>query len=104
MGGVECDDLDELYEKVHEAIREDPAHEKKESSEDKPTRDGNEVKSNGKTWTRMVRLTFQERKERVAARIAKAQEKMMAGEDQANAVSHTVSRYFFGLPGTLSFD
>merc|ERR1711966_34975 len=33
--------------------------------------DGHNVKSNGKTWTRMVRLTFQERKERVAARIAK---------------------------------
>merc|ERR1712094_55835 len=73
--GVECDDLDELYEKVHEAIREDPVHEKKERTEDKPTRDGNEVKSNGKTWTRMVRLTFQERKERVAARIAKHAEK-----------------------------
>jgi len=76
--GVECDDLDELYEKVHEAIREDPVHEKKERTEDKPTRDGNEVKSNGKTWTRMVRLTFQERKERVAARIAKHAEKMLS--------------------------
>merc|ERR1712224_700350 len=68
--GVDCDDLEELYEKVHEAIREDPVHEKKAQGP-KPTRDGNEVKSNGKTWTRMVRLTFQERKERVAARIAK---------------------------------
>ena len=37
-----------------------------------------QVKSNGKTWTRMVRLTFQERKERVAARIAKHAEKMLA--------------------------
>merc|ERR1719240_430109 len=75
--GVDCDDLEELYEKVHEAIREDPAHEKKESTE-KPQRKGNEVTSNGKTWTRMVRLTFQERKERVAARIAKHAEKMLS--------------------------
>jgi large subunit ribosomal protein L5e len=75
---VDCDDLEELYEKVHEAIREDPAQEKKESTVAKPTRDGNDVKSNGKTWTRMVRLTFQERKERVAARIAKHAEKMLA--------------------------
>merc|ERR1711871_593000 len=74
---VEPDDLEELYEKVHEAIREDPAHEKKEGG-DKPVRNGNEVSSNGKTWTRMVRLTFQERKERVAARIAKHAEKMLA--------------------------
>merc|ERR1719321_1418856 len=74
--GVDCDDLEELYEKVHEAIREDPVAEKKESTEDKPTRDGNEVSSNGKT--RMVRLTFQERKERVAARIAKHAEKLLA--------------------------
>merc|ERR1711985_172186 len=72
--GVDCDDLEELYEKVHEAIREDPTHEKKEGSA-KPKRNGNEISSNGKTWTRMVRLTFQERKERVAARIAKHAEK-----------------------------
>merc|ERR1712216_30915 len=45
--GVDCDDLEELYEKVHEAIREDPVHEKKEGG-DKPTRNGNEVSSNGK--------------------------------------------------------
>merc|ERR1719487_2983125 len=64
--GKDCDDLEDLYGEVHSAIREDPVH------------DGNEVKSGGKTWTRMVRLTFQERKERVAARIAKAQEKMLA--------------------------
>merc|ERR1712182_169199 len=69
--GVDCDDLEELYEKVHEAIREDPVHEKKEGTVAKPKRDGNEVTSNGKTWTRMMRLTFQERKECVAARIAK---------------------------------
>merc|ERR1719169_57359 len=75
--GVDCDDLEELYEKVHEAIRENPVHEKKEQGP-KPTRDGNDVKSNGKTWTRMVRLTFQERKERVAARIAKHAEKMLS--------------------------
>jgi large subunit ribosomal protein L5e len=75
--GVDCDDLEELYEKVHGAIREDPGHEKKESGA-KPTRSGNDVSGGGKTWTRMVRLTFQERKERVAARIARAQEKMLA--------------------------
>merc|ERR1711985_227328 len=76
--GKDCDDLEELYQEVHEKIREDPVSEKKESSGDKPTRDGNEVSSNGKTWTRMVRLTCQERKERVAARIAKHAEKMLA--------------------------
>merc|ERR1719326_2442080 len=69
--GKECDDLEELYGEGHEKIREDPVHEKKESTEKKPVRDGN-------TWTRMVRLTFQERKERVAARIAKHAEKMLA--------------------------
>merc|ERR1712094_164054 len=75
--GVDCDDLEELYEKVHEAIRENPVHEKKEGG-DKPTRNGNEVSGGGKTWTRMVRLTFQERKDRVAVRIAKHAEKMLA--------------------------
>jgi hypothetical protein len=75
--GIDCDDLEELYEKVHAAIREDPVAEKKEST-GKPVRNGNDVTSNGKTWTRMVRLTFQERKDRVAARIAKHAEKMLA--------------------------
>merc|ERR1712216_1052432 len=65
--GKDCDDLEDLYQEVHEKIRADPLHEKKAPSA-KPTRSGNEVSSNGKTWTRMVRLTFQERKERVAAR------------------------------------
>merc|ERR1712078_737065 len=60
----ECDDLEDLYQEVHEKIREDPVHEKKEQTEDKPVRNGNEISSGGKTWTRMVRLTFQERKER----------------------------------------
>jgi large subunit ribosomal protein L5e len=76
--GVADDDLEDLYGEVHKKIREDPVHEKKEPSVAKPKRDGNDVKSNGKTWTRMVRLTFQERKERVAARIAKHAEKMLA--------------------------
>merc|ERR1711924_261869 len=55
--GKDCDDLEDLYTEVHEKIREDPLHEKKEQKA-KPTRNGNEVSSNGKTWTRMVRLTF----------------------------------------------
>merc|ERR1711869_156910 len=76
--GKDCADLEDLYTEVHEAIRLDPVHEKKESTEAKPKRNGNDVSSNGKTWTRMVRLTFQERKERVAARIAKHAEKMLA--------------------------
>merc|ERR1711869_27875 len=53
----EADDLEDMYTEVHEKIREDPVHEKKEGG-DKPVRNGNEVSSNGKTWTRMVRLTF----------------------------------------------
>merc|ERR1740138_1551569 len=43
---ADCDDLEELYQGVHEKIREDPVHEKKKSTEGKPTRNGNEV-SNG---------------------------------------------------------
>merc|ERR1712078_46479 len=78
LKGAADGDLEDLYGEVHKKIREDPVHEKKEQSAAKPKRDGNDVKSNGKTWTRMVRLTFQERKERVAARIAKHAEKMLA--------------------------
>merc|ERR1712224_1068560 len=98
--GKDCDDLEDLYAEVHKAIREDPVHEKKEGG-DKPTRDGNEVSSNGKTWTRMVRLTFQERKERVAARIAKAQEKMLR---RIRCIGRNARNRFFVGEGILSFD
>ena len=53
---VEADGLEELYEKVHEAIREDPSpSEKKDFSPDK-------------SFKRKAKLTIDERKARVQAK------------------------------------
>merc|ERR1711985_178909 len=40
----EADDLEDMYTEIHEKIREDPVHEKKEGG-DKPVRNGNGVSS-----------------------------------------------------------
>jgi large subunit ribosomal protein L5e len=58
--GYEPDDLEELYEGVHEAIRADPAAKKLEAKP-KPT--------GSKKW-KATKLTYDERKERLKAKLA----------------------------------
>merc|ERR1712137_1308777 len=53
--GVEADGLEELYEEVHEAIREDPSPAEKEDSPDK-------------SFKRKAKLSLEERKARVQAK------------------------------------
>jgi len=66
--GVEADDLEELYEKVHEAIREDPAREQKEK-----------FSNIDKSFKKPVKKTYEQRKADVAAKKAK-----LAGADNAD--------------------
>ena len=63
QAGVEADDLEDLYEKVHEAIRSNPVLEKKER---KPP-------AEKKHW-KAVRLTYAERKERLLERLSMLKE------------------------------
>jgi large subunit ribosomal protein L5e len=57
---VGADDLEELYAKVHEAIREDPSREKKEAFTDID-----------KTYRKPVKKTYEERKSDVASKKSK---------------------------------
>lgn len=67
--GIEAGDLEELLPDVHEKIREDPSFTKKERTEP----------AEKKKW-RMVRLTYEERKANLAARLAALRE--AEGEDE----------------------
>merc|ERR1712146_489498 len=71
---IEADGLEDMYKEAHAKIRASPMKPKKES---KPVRTGNKITSEGKTWTRKVRLNHKDRKARVAQKIANAQRKMM---------------------------
>jgi len=58
--GIEADDIEELFEKVHAAIREDPAREKKEAFTDID-----------KSHRRQIKRTYEERRKAIAAKKAK---------------------------------
>lgn len=57
--GVEPEDLEDLYTSVHEAIRADPAAQKKERK----------APAEGKAW-KQVKLTYEQRKENLKAKLA----------------------------------
>jgi len=61
--GIEAGDLEELLPTVHEKIREDPSFEKKARTEP----------ADKKKW-KMVKLTYEERKANLAARLAALRE------------------------------
>merc|ERR1719498_1549880 len=73
---VEADGLEDMYKEAHAKIRASPMKPKKASTVAKPVRTGNKITSEGKTWTRKVRLNHEDRKA-VAQKIANAQRKMM---------------------------
>merc|ERR1719265_255033 len=74
--GIEADDLEEVYQKAHKAIREKPTKEKK-VRDVKNVRKGNKIEVAGKTYVRKVKLNHKDRKARVAQKIQAAQRKMM---------------------------
>lgn len=67
--GIEPENLEELYQSVHEAIREDPSAEKKERK----------AAPEQKRHWKQVKLTYEERKEKLKAKLA---ELMAAGEEE----------------------
>lgn len=79
---VDADKVEEMYEEAHGKIREDPDFEPKERDAITYTRgeDGQVTASDGTEHTRNVKLTLKQRREKVAAKIAAAQERMMAEE------------------------
>jgi len=77
---IDADKIEDMYEEAHGKIRENPDFEPKERDAITYTRgeDGQTTASDGTEHTRHIKLTLKERREKVAAKIAAAQERMMA--------------------------
>lgn len=74
---IDADAIEEMYENAHKAIRENPAHEKVAARDTKVERRGQEIFDGAKTYPREKRLTKAERVEKVRAKIAAAQQKLL---------------------------
>merc|ERR1719401_2599270 len=74
--------LEEMYTEAHEKIREDPEHEPAEKKGITHERNGEQLtSSDGTEHVRSVKLTLEQRRAKVAAKIAAAQAKLMADDD-----------------------
>jgi len=76
--GIDADGLEDMYTECHSKIREAPEHKAAEKKGITYKRSGNTVAgSDGTEHTRTMKLTLKQRREKVHAKIAAAQAKMM---------------------------
>merc|ERR1711879_994720 len=76
--GIDPDKMEDMYTEAHEKIREDPTGEKAEKKDITYERDDDTVKaSDGTEHVRSNKIMLTQRREKVAAKIAAAQAKMM---------------------------
>jgi len=79
---IDADKLEDMYGDAHKKIRENPTFEPVKSKGITWTRKGNKVTgSDGKAVNRSVKLSLKQRREKVRQRIAAAQAKMAAEDD-----------------------
>merc|ERR1719263_1151151 len=82
---IDADKMEDMYTDAMEKIKEDPFGEEKEKKDVTHTRKGNKINtSDGTEHVRSVKLSLKQRRAKVAAKIAAAQAKMMAGDDDDN--------------------
>jgi len=78
-GGIDPDKMEDMYTDAHDKIKEDPEFEPKEKKGITHTRKGNKItSSDGTEHVTTVKLSLKQRRAKVAAKIAHAQEKMLA--------------------------
>ena len=76
--GIDAEKMEDMYTEAHEKIREDPDGEKAEKKDISYTQDGDTVKaSDGTEHARSRKISLEQRRAKVAAKIAAAQAKMM---------------------------
>lgn len=72
--GIDAEKMEDMYTEAHEKIREDPDGEKAEKKDISYERDGDTMKaSDGTEHTRSHKITLEQRREKVLAKIAAAQ-------------------------------
>jgi large subunit ribosomal protein L5e len=81
---IEPDAYPDLVKEVHDKIREDPVFVKKESAGITNTRKGNQiVTSNGTTYPRFIKLSYQQKKSKVQQKMQSASARLLANmEDE----------------------
>jgi len=80
---IEADGVEEMYKECHSKIREDPKFVKKEAAAITNKREGNKITtSNGSSYTRRIKMSKEERKARVAQKLASVRAKLMAEADE----------------------
>jgi len=76
--GIDAEKMEDMYSEAHEKIKDDPEAEKAEKKDITHTRKGNHINSSdGTEHVRSVKLTLKQRREKVQAKIAAAQAKML---------------------------
>ena len=76
--GIDAEKMEDMYTEAHEKIREDPDGEKSEKKDITYTQDGDTMKaSDGTDHVRSRKISLEQRRAKVAAKIAAAQAKMM---------------------------
>lgn len=76
---IEPDGVEEMYRECHKKIRENPKYEKKADAGITNKREGNKITtSNGNTYTRAIKRSYLQRKDRVKQKKETAVKKMMA--------------------------
>ena len=76
--GIDAEKMEDMYTEAHEKIREDPDGEKAEKKDISYTQDGDTMKaSDGTEHARSRKISLEQRRAKVAAKIAAAQAKMM---------------------------
>jgi len=79
---IDADKVEEMYTDAHEKIREDPDHEPAEKKEITHERDGEQISSSdGTQHVRSAKISLDQRRAKVAAKIQRAQERMMEEDD-----------------------
>jgi len=79
---IDADKIEEMYTDAHEKIREEPDHEPAEKKDIKHEREGEQISSSdGTQHVRSVKISLEERRAKVAAKIQRAQERMMEEDD-----------------------
>merc|ERR1719188_503238 len=79
---VDADKIEEMYSEAHDKIRENPEHEPADKKGVTHERDGETLNSSdGTSHVRSTKITLEQRRAKVAEKIAKAQAKLMEDDD-----------------------
>jgi len=80
--GIDAEKIEDMYSDAHEKIREDPEHVPKEKKNLTHTRSGPQIStSDGTEHVRQAKITLEERRAKVHAKIAAAQARLLAEDD-----------------------